>query len=65
LQLKKLENIKKKTRLESSAKDFIIMKRCSTVYSTAKAVRELGWRPQVTYAEGVQRAVEWFRTNTQ
>jgi nucleoside-diphosphate-sugar epimerase len=32
----------------------------STVYSTAKAERELGWRPLVTYAEGVQRAVEWF-----
>jgi 2-alkyl-3-oxoalkanoate reductase len=31
-----------------------------TVYSTAKAERELGWKPVVTYAEGVAKAVEWF-----
>jgi nucleoside-diphosphate-sugar epimerase len=32
----------------------------STVYSTAKAERELGWKPVVTYQEGVHRAVDWF-----
>jgi len=33
-----------------------------TVYSTAKAERELGWKPVVTYQEGVRRAVEWFNS---
>lgn len=33
-----------------------------TFYSTAKAERELNWKPVVTYLEGVRRAVEWYRT---
>jgi nucleoside-diphosphate-sugar epimerase len=33
-----------------------------SVYSTAKAERELGWKPDVTYQEGVHRAVEWFQS---
>jgi nucleoside-diphosphate-sugar epimerase len=31
-----------------------------TVYSTAKAERDLGWKPVVTYPEGVAAAVAWF-----
>jgi nucleoside-diphosphate-sugar epimerase len=33
-----------------------------TMYSTAKAERELGWKPVVTYQEGVRRAVKWFKS---
>jgi len=33
-----------------------------TVYSTVKAEQDLGWRPVVSYPEGVARAVEWFQT---
>jgi UDP-glucuronate 4-epimerase len=28
-----------------------------------KAERLLGWRPQVTFEEGIRRAVEWYREN--
>jgi nucleoside-diphosphate-sugar epimerase len=33
-----------------------------TIYSTAKAEHELGWKPVVTYQEGVRKAVEWFQS---
>jgi dTDP-glucose 4,6-dehydratase len=29
----------------------------------AKAERELGWRPQVTFDEGLAQTVEWYRAN--
>jgi nucleoside-diphosphate-sugar epimerase len=32
-----------------------------TFYSTAKAERELGWRPLVSFPEGVARTVAWYR----
>lgn len=33
-----------------------------TMYDIAKARTQLGWSPQVTISEGVQRALEWYRT---
>lgn len=33
-----------------------------TFYITGKAERDLGWKPMVTYAEGVKRTVDWFRS---
>ncbi|MCS7044739.1 MAG: NAD-dependent epimerase/dehydratase family protein [Gemmataceae bacterium] len=33
-----------------------------TQYSIAKAVRDLGWRPRTSIAEGVRLALEWYRT---
>lgn len=32
-----------------------------TFYSTAKAQKLLGWQPAVTFAQGVQRTVAWYR----
>jgi nucleoside-diphosphate-sugar epimerase len=32
----------------------------STYYSSEKAERELGWRPQVGYAEGIRLTAEWY-----
>jgi nucleoside-diphosphate-sugar epimerase len=34
----------------------------NTIYSTAKAERELGWKPTVSYAEGIQRTADWYKT---
>jgi MoaA/NifB/PqqE/SkfB family radical SAM enzyme len=34
----------------------------STFYITGKAERDLGWKPMVTYEEGVRRAVDWYRS---
>lgn len=31
-------------------------------YTIAKAERELGWRPRVSYAEGFAKTMEWLRT---
>jgi nucleoside-diphosphate-sugar epimerase len=31
-----------------------------TFYVTEKAQRELGWKPVVSYAEGVRKTVDWF-----
>ncbi len=33
-----------------------------TFYITGKAERDLGWKPMVTYEEGVRKAVEWYRS---
>lgn len=33
-----------------------------TFYVTGKAERDLGWKPMVTYEEGVRRTVEWYRS---
>lgn len=33
-----------------------------TFYVTGKAERDLGWKPLVTYPEGIRRAVEWYRS---
>jgi dTDP-glucose 4,6-dehydratase len=30
----------------------------------AKAERELGWRPRVSFADGLRETIEWYRTNT-
>ncbi len=30
----------------------------------AKAERELGWQPRVSFADGLRETVEWYRTNT-
>ncbi|MBL8822674.1 MAG: NAD-dependent epimerase/dehydratase family protein [Planctomycetia bacterium] len=35
-----------------------------TFYVTGKAERELGWKPVVTYAEGVRRTVEWYQSQS-
>ena len=29
---------------------------------TAKAEKELGWKPAVDLAEGIQRTIQWLRT---
>ncbi|MER3415122.1 MAG: epimerase [Gemmataceae bacterium] len=32
----------------------------NTCYSTTKAESQLGWRPVVTYEEGIRRTVQWY-----
>src|SRR5262249_57759843 len=29
----------------------------------SKAERELGWRPQVTFGDGMQETITWYRSN--
>lgn len=36
-----------------------------TFYVTDKAQRELGWKPVVSYAEGVRKTVDWYRSQNQ
>jgi nucleoside-diphosphate-sugar epimerase len=31
-------------------------------FSIAKAERELGWKPVISYHEGMQRTMEWLKT---
>ena len=31
-------------------------------FSIAKAERELGWKPRITYKEGFARTMEWLKT---
>jgi nucleoside-diphosphate-sugar epimerase len=35
------------------------------VYSTRKAEQQLGWRPSISFEEGVRRTVEWYRQKTE
>lgn len=35
---------------------------CDRHYTPDKAIRELGWQPQVSLEQGVERTAEWFRT---
>lgn len=30
----------------------------------AKAERELGWRPQIAFEQGIQQTIEWYKANT-
>lgn len=34
---------------------------CDRHYDPAKAIRELGWKPEVSLEAGVERTAEWFR----
>jgi dTDP-glucose 4,6-dehydratase len=31
--------------------------------SSEKVMRETGWKPRVPFAEGLQKTIEWYRSN--
>ena len=33
--------------------------------NTAKVERELGWKPQVNFDQGLQRTIDWYTTHTE